>query len=117
MHKKQQLWIHDFLRNYYIFSLKNGTLLNLPIAIKISLTFIAVLAEVSMKSKLLSSAYACASYRNKLYMGVMGNLASYIYIFKNFIKDVQASNSKTPGLPENLRLFCWPSLLCSLPVQ
>ncbi|TNN52773.1 hypothetical protein EYF80_037006 [Liparis tanakae] len=34
---------------------------HLPIAIKISLTFIAVLAEVSMKSKLLSSAYAWAS--------------------------------------------------------
>lgn len=33
-----------------------------PIAMKISLTFIAVLAEVSIKSKLLSSAYACASW-------------------------------------------------------
>lgn len=36
----------------------------LPIAMKISLTFIAVLAEVSMKSRLLSSAYACASYQH-----------------------------------------------------
>lgn len=33
-----------------------------PIAMKISLTFIAVLAEVSIKSRLLSSAYACASW-------------------------------------------------------
>lgn len=30
---------------------------------KISFTFIAVLADVSMNSKLLSSAYSCASYK------------------------------------------------------
>lgn len=89
---------------------------HLPIAIKISLTFIAVLAEVSMKSKLLSSAYACASYKRK-YTYVIGNLAPYIHILKNFIKEVKVSESKTPSLPGNLQLFCWPSLLCSLPVQ
>lgn len=33
----------------------------LPIAMKISFTFIAVFADVSMNSKLLSSAYVCAS--------------------------------------------------------
>lgn len=33
----------------------------LPIARKRSFTFIAVLAEVSINNKLLSSAYACAS--------------------------------------------------------
>lgn len=32
-----------------------------PIAMKISFTFMAVFADVSMKSRLLSSAYACAS--------------------------------------------------------
>lgn len=32
-------------------------------AMKISFTFMEVFAEVSMKSKLLSSAYDCASYR------------------------------------------------------
>lgn len=31
-------------------------------AMKISFTFIEVFADVSMKSKLLSSAYDCASY-------------------------------------------------------
>ena len=35
---------------------------HLPIAMKISLTFMAVFAEVSMKSRLLSSAYVCASW-------------------------------------------------------
>lgn len=35
----------------------------IPIAMKISFTFIAVFADVSMNSKLLSSAYVCASYK------------------------------------------------------
>ncbi len=57
---------------------------NLPMAIKISLTFIAVLAEVSMKSKLLSSAYACASYRKK-YSTATDKLTSSVTLFKKCI--------------------------------
>ena len=38
---------------------------HLPMAMNISLTFIEVFADVSMKSKLLSSAYDCASYKGK----------------------------------------------------
>lgn len=34
-------------------------------AMKISFTFIEVFADVSMKSKLLSSAYDCASYESE----------------------------------------------------
>lgn len=73
------------------------------------MTFIAVLAEVSMKSKLLSSAYACASYRNKHTNTEIGKLTAYINIFKSFIKEFLELQCQTVKI--NLYLEIYSSLV------
>lgn len=74
-----------------------------PIAMKISLTFIAVLAEVSMKSKLLSSAYACASWGEQRGKVGVGGLSR------------RGPAWKSRSLPGDRQRACWPGLLCFLP--
>lgn len=101
----------DFLQLARMKPFNSYSLRNLPMAMNISFTFIDVLADVSMKSRLLSSAYDWASCEKTAHsVTARRGVTTFCYGTSGFC-EIPDSDLSPPGSPQ---LSYWPDPPCFL---